>query len=187
MQEELSIYVNLRVYVSKCFNDISLLDMTVQSKVRNFMNKFCLTTFSSSYFEAWMALPFWFFLVEGYLFHLIFNLTKKWNILNFVSQFRGTFRILSKIQVEVFPKLVNGFSFLTIFMLDKGKVPSLPLKPVAICGKSTISDVWQGFAFSFIAINCFLKLLDICLLNLINIFQHISSNTRLCTLLIILQ
>ena len=75
MQEELSIYVNLRVYVLKCFNDISLLDMTVQSKVRKFMNKFCLKTFSFSYFEVWVARTFSFFLVEGYLFLLIFNLT----------------------------------------------------------------------------------------------------------------
>ena len=37
------------------------------------------------------------------------------------------------------------------------KILSLPLKPVITCGKSSISDVWQGFEFAFVAINDFRK------------------------------
>ena len=38
-----------------------------------------------------------------------------------------------------------------------GKILSSPLKPVATCGKNTISDIWQGFEFVFLAITCFRK------------------------------
>ena len=38
-----------------------------------------------------------------------------------------------------------------------GKILSLPLKPVTTCGKSSTLDVWQGFEFSFVAINYFRK------------------------------
>ena len=58
-----------------------------------------------------------------------------------------------------------------------GKILSLPLKPVTTCGKSSISAVCQGFEFNFVLI-IFAKLFPICLLNLINIFHHISV---LCT------
>ena len=74
-------------------------------------------------------------------------------------------------------------SFLFWLFLQKspsqifGKILSLPLKPVETCGKSSISDVWQDFEFIFVWI-VFAKLLPICLLNLINIFHHISE---LCT------
>ena len=57
--------------------------------------------------------------------------------------------------MEVFAKTVNGFQFLTIFP------------------KSSISDVWQGFEFAFVAI-IFAKVLANCLLNLINIYQALQ-------------
>ena len=38
-----------------------------------------------------------------------------------------------------------------------GKILSLPLKPVTTCGKSSISDVWEGFEFAFVVINYFGK------------------------------
>ena len=61
-----------------------------------------------------------------------------------------------------------------------GKNLSLPLNPVMTCKKSSISDVWQGFEFTFVLI-ILAKLFIIFLLNVINIFHHISSNTVLCT------
>ena len=48
------------------------------------------------------------------------------------------------------------------------KILRLPLKPVATCGKSSISDVLAIFA----------KLLPICLLNLIKIYQEIQYCAR---------
>ena len=60
-----------------------------------------------------------------------------------------------------------------------GKILSSPLKPVTTCGESSISAVWQGFEFTFLWI-VFRKLFSICLLNLINIFHHISV---LCTVI----
>ena len=47
-------------------------------------------------------------------------------------------------------------------------------------GKRSISDVQQRLEFTFLLIT-FARLLLICLLNLINIFLHISSNTVFCT------
>ena len=63
--------------------------------------------------------------------------------------------IFKLILKKIFPKIANGFQFFTIF------------------AKSSISDVRQTFA----------KVLAICLLNFINIFHHISSNTILCVTL----
>ena len=63
--------------------------------------------------------------------------------------------------MEVFAKIVNDFSF-WLFMQKVssqiiGKILSSPLKPVTTCGKSFISDVWQGLEFAFVAINYFRK------------------------------
>ena len=41
---------------------------------------------------------FWFYLVEDYLIPFIFKLIQKWNMFNFGSQFRSTFRTLTNIQ-----------------------------------------------------------------------------------------
>ena len=88
-------------------------------------------------------------------------------------------------KMEVFTKIVSSFLLLTIFT------------------KSSILDVWQDFeqasspsndlqkklhlrclAWSWIHLSViFTRLLPICLLNLINIFHHISSNTVFCAIL----
>ena len=41
-----------------------------------------------------------------------------------------------------------------------GKILSLPLKPVTIWGKISVSDIWLGFEFAFVAINIFAKVLE---------------------------
>ena len=137
-----------------------------------------------NYFEVYLALNFWFFLV-GYLLPLIFKLIWKWNIRNFGRFFRSIFRTLSNIQDWGFYKIVSSFLLLTIFT------------------KSSILDVWQDFeqasspsndlqkklhlrclAWSWLHLSIiFTRLLPICLLNLINIFHHISSNTVFCAVL----
>ena len=53
------------------------------------------------------------------------------------------------------------------------KILRSPPKPVATCRKSSISDVWRGLELTFVSI--FAELLRICLLNLINIFHHVSN------------
>ena len=76
---------------------------------------------------------------------------------------------------------VLKFSFSTIFaksfILDLDNILSSSLMLVTTCGKSSISAVWLGFEFTFVLI-IFAKLFPICLLNLINISNHISV---LCT------
>ena len=74
-------------------------------------------------------------------------------------------------KMNVFAKIVKAPSQMY------GKILYSPLKPATICGKSSISSVWQGFEFTFLLI-IFAKLFPIYLLNLINIFHHISV---LCT------
>ena len=73
-------------------------------------------------------------------------------------------------KMEVFAKIVKGFSFFTIF------------------AKNSILHVWQDSEFASEVSNdlrkklylsvliIFAKLLPICLLNLINILHHISRN-----------
>ena len=100
-----------------------------------------------------MALSFCFFLVEGYLLPLIVKLISKWKILNFGIQFRSICRTLSNTQDGGFcknsePLFTFGY-FYQSSTLDDWQILSLPLKPVTTCRKSSISDVWQGFKFTF--------------------------------------
>ena len=61
------------------------------------------------------------------------------------------------------------------------KILSSSLKPVTTWLKNSTSDVWQGFELAFVAISYFHKSVDCFLLNLADIFHHISSITVLCT------
>ena len=87
-------------------------------------------------------------------------------------------------KMEVFGKIVNGFSFLIIF----GKSSILDVFQDSEFASEASHDLWNmphpkcltGF-WTHLCINYCAKLLLICLLNLINIFHHISSNTVLCT------
>ena len=65
------------------------------------------------------------------------------------------------LKMEVFAKVVSDFNF-WIFLQKAssqitGKILSSPLKPVATCWKSSISDAWQSFEFAFVAIDYFRK------------------------------
>ena len=116
------------ICVLEYFNDIGQ-RLSAQGKVRKFMNYFCLLTFSFNCFEVRLAPSFWFFLV-GYLLPLIFKLFLKWNIGNIGSHSEAYSEPCQTFEMEVFTKLLNDVSFLTIFT------------------KSSILDVWQGFEFA---------------------------------------
>ena len=60
------------------------------------------------------------------------------------------------------------------------KILNSPLEPVTIQGKISVLDVQQDLEFTFVLIILAI-LLPICLLNLINIFHHISINAVSCT------
>ena len=80
------------------------------------------------------------------------------------------------LKMEIFVKIVNSFSFLTIFsktsILDVCQDSELASEASNDLWKSSISDVLIIFA----------KLLSVCLVNLINIFHHyILRNRVLCT------
>ena len=97
---------------------------------------------------------------------------------------RSIFRTFSNIQDVGFWKNGKRLFVFTIFakssILDVWQDSDSPLKPVMTCGKSSISDVWQ--ILNSCCINYFCKtIFPLSLLNLINIFHHISSNTVLCT------
>ena len=74
-----------------------------------------------------MALSFWFFLVEGYLLPLIFKLITS---LTLEANLEAYSEPSQTSKLEVFAKIVNGFSFLTIF------------------AKSSIVDIWKDSEFA---------------------------------------
>ena len=119
-----------------------------------------------------------FFYTELYLWHL--NWLKNKTSLTVEASSEVYLEPFQTSKMEFFPKIVNRFSFLTIFaksfILDIWQ-DNLPLKPVTTGGKSSISAVWQSFEFTFVLL-IFAKLFPICLLNLINKFL---STSVLCT------
>ena len=80
-------------------------------------------------------------------------------------------------KMDVFAKIVNGFSSLTIFaessVLDVWQESEFASEASKNLWKSSTSAVWQGFEFTFVLI-ILAKQFPNCLLNLINIFHHIS-------------
>ena len=118
---------------------------------------------------------------------IVSNLRVRLQILNthnFRSQFRSIFRTSSNIQYGGFYKNCERlfvfdhfhqklrFWYLTRFWTHLWTQERL-------AGKASISDVYQGLEFT-ITLIIFERLLPICLLNLINIFHFMSSNTVLC-------
>ena len=82
--------------------------------------------------------------------------------------------------MEVFAKIMNGFSLLTNFAKSSILDVWQDFKFASEASndlKSSVSAVCLGFEFTFVLI-IFAKLFPICLPNLINILHHISV---LCT------
>ena len=137
-----------------------------------------------NYFEVCLALNFWFFLV-GYQLPLIFKLTWKWNICNFGKLFRSIFRTLSNIQdggfyknseqLFAFDYFYKELHLRCLTRFEQASSPSNDLRK-----KLHLRCLaWSWIHLSII----FTRLLPICLLNLINIFHHISSNIVFCAIL----
>ena len=63
--------------------------------------------------------------------------------------------------MEVVAKIVKSFSLLTIFaknsILGISQYSELASEASSDCGKSFVSHVWQGFEFTFVAMNYFCK------------------------------
>ena len=62
-----------------------------------------------------------------------------------------------------------------------GKILSLPLKPVTTCGKSPSQMFDRALNLPLQTLSIFSKALALYLVNMINKFHHMSSNSVLCT------
>ena len=62
-----------------------------------------------------------------------------------------------------------------------GKILSLPLKPVTTCGKSPSQMSNRALNLPLQTLSIFSKALALYLVNMINKFHHMSSNSVLCT------
>ena len=128
-------------------------------KVRfeNLWSSYAEQHFCSYILKVRLALSFWFLLV-GYL--LLLNWYSNW-VKNKTSVILEPYseaysKPCQTSQIEVFTKIVKGFSFLTIFaktsILDDWQDSEFPCKPGKDLWKSSISDVKQSLEFTLVLI-----------------------------------
>ena len=89
-----------------------------------------MISFSFNYFEVRLTLSFFSSRNLSVTFDIQIDLKNETFVLTLEANSRTIFKTLSNIQDGGFCKIVNGFSFLTIF------------------GKSSILDVWQDSEFT---------------------------------------
>ena len=148
-------------YKSTCvFWSISMILASVwlcNVRFENLWSSYVEQRFCSTILKVRLALSFWFLLV-GYL--LLLNWYSNWDknktsvILEPYSEAYS--KPWQTSQIEVFTKIVKGFSFLTIFaktsILDVWQDSEFPCKLGKDLWKSSISDVKQGLEFTLVLI-----------------------------------
>ena len=114
-----------------------------------FMNLFCLITFSLNYFRF------------RWLFLFVFFLVKVICYLWFSKRFKNETSLTLQANSEAYSKPLTALSFKLFWQKAPSemfrKILSSPLNRVVICGKSSVSDYFQGFEFVFVAFNYFRK------------------------------